>query len=154
MNISKVTHLVAEWVIKVSHKGAIKHYPLVRLLCSLWPIWIHRNNIYFNNWSPNPHTVIIHVNSLFNYCLAAREPRLILGRMKQTKPDIRSQTTPIPIKWHTLMVVEASKTRKRTIERRSNTIKRQKGRIKPNGCYCWTIEQRTTTFTNHQRSIT
>ena len=69
----KVKDWIGEWLSKPELQKEKAFWFYGQLVCNLWCIWIHRNEVIFNNQSPDPKKVISNQNFLLHWISRANQ---------------------------------------------------------------------------------
>ena len=69
----KIKDWIGEWLSKPKLKKEQAIWFYSQLVCNLWCIWIHRNEVIFNNKSPDPKKIISNQNFLLQWISKANQ---------------------------------------------------------------------------------
>ena len=69
--INDIKDWIQEWLMKPDLTQPKAAWFYAQFVCTLWCLWIHRNEVIFKNQSPNPTRVILHQRVLLRGILNA-----------------------------------------------------------------------------------
>ena len=67
LRVITIKDWIREWLSKTELRQPEALWFYGQFVCILWCIWIHRNDIVFNNQSPYPTKVLFHQKALFHW---------------------------------------------------------------------------------------